>query len=199
MDQKYGEFVGVDSLYFAVLSADSEAAYTPGTPAILAPVAEIAASAAINKLTTYFDNKAANTFVTEGPTELKIVVPNIDAETLATILGKDYVTADGVVYDDGAANPPDVAIGFRYNMGTSGYRYYWYYKGTFAGGEESAATKKDNVDPKNYELTFTAIPTTHEFSVDGTTKALKRVFGDTADTNFDETGWFTSVPVPAAA
>jgi phi13 family phage major tail protein len=199
MDEKYGEFIGVDSLNFALITADTEAAYTPGTPAVLAPVAEIAAKVPINKVATYYDNKAANNYVAEGPTEIKVVVSNLDAENLATILGKDYVTADGVVYDDGQANPPECALGFRYNMGTAGYRYYWYLLGTFSGGEEAAVTKKDNVDVKTYELTFTALPTTHKFLVDGENKSLKRIFGDTADANFDETGWFTTIPTPVEA
>lgn len=196
MDQKYGEFVGVDSLYFAILSANDDSNYTPGTPEVLAPAAEVAAAVGTNQVTTYYDNEVANNYTVEGPTEIKVVVPNVPAERLAKLLGKDYVIADGVVYDNGQADPPELALGFRYNMGKRGYRYYWYYVGTFRGGTEEAATKSDNVDAKTYELTYTAVKTTKKFTVDGEEKRLKRVFGDTADTNFDPTGWFTAVPVP---
>ena len=199
MEQKYGEFVGVDSLYFARVTRDDEGGYLAGTPRVLAPAAEVAAAVGINKLTTYYDNVAANNYVTEAATEITMVVANLDAETLAEILGKAFDEAAGRVFDGGVANPPKCALGFRYNMGSAGYRYYWYFGGTFAGGEEAATTKKEDVDIKNYELTFTAIPSAYKFTVGADTLQLKRVFGDTADAAFDATGWFTQVQVPGAA
>lgn len=198
MDQKYGEFVGVDSLYYALVTQDNDSGYVAGTPKFLAPTAEVAASVGTNKLPTYYDNKPGNNYTTEGPTEVKVVVSNVFAEAMAELLGKIYDDASGRVFDSGAANPPDIALGFRYNMGTDGFRYYWYFKGTFAGGEEAAVTKKDNVEVKTYELTFTALPTDYKFTVDGELKALKRVFGDTADDAFDGTGWFSQVQTPEA-
>ena len=106
MDQKYGEFVGVDSLYFARVSKNDSAGYIAGTPRILAPAADVAAAVGINKLTTYYDNLAANSYVTEAATEITMVVANMDAETLAEILGKTFDPATGRVFDAGTANPP---------------------------------------------------------------------------------------------
>ena len=199
MDQKYAEFVGVDSLYFARVTQDDSGGYVAGTPRILAPAAEVAAAVGINKITTYYDNQAANNYVTEAATEIKMVVANIDAETMAEVLGKTFDAASGRVFDGGVANPPVCALGFRYNMGSAGYRYYWYFAGTFSGGEEAAVTKKEDVDAKNYELTFMAIPSTYKFTVGSDQISLKRVFGDTADAAFDPDGWFTQVQVPGAA
>lgn len=199
MDQKYGEFVGVDSLYFALITADTALAYTAGTPTYLAPVAEIAGSPKVSKKVTYYDNAPANTFTTEAETEIKVVISNVPADVAATLLGKYYDAATGRVLDTGSANPPDVALGFRYYMGTNGYRYYWYLKGTFSGGSEDAKTKEADVDAKTYELTFTAITTTYQFTVNGESKPMKRVYGDTADTAFDASGWFAQVQTPTTA
>jgi phi13 family phage major tail protein len=198
MEKKYGEFIGVDNLVYALLTKDDSTGYTAGTPKVLAPAAEVAAAATVNKLTTYYDNVASNTYVTEGETEIKAVVANIDAKAMAEILGKFFDVTTGRVIDAGSANPPACALGFRYNMGSSGYRYYWFLHGTFAGGEEAATTKKDDVDVKNYELTFTAVPTDYKFTVDGKLSQVKRVFGDTAEASFDPTGWFTQVQIPGA-
>lgn len=198
MDQKYGEFVGVDNLVIARVTQNDSDGYSAGTPEVLAPVAEVAAAAGINKMTTYYDNVAANSYVTEAATEISIVAANVPAEVMALVLGKDFDEVSGRVFDDGSANPPEFALGFRYNMGSNGYRYYWYYVGTFAGGEEAAVTKREDVEVKNYELTFTAIPTTYKFTVGDSTKVLKRVFADTADEAFDPTGWFTQVQVPGS-
>lgn len=196
MEQKYGEFVGVDNLVYALISKNLDDEYVAGTPKKLAPAAEVASAPTINSLTTYYDNDAANTYTTEGPSEISVVVSNVPADVLAEILGKDYVEAEGRVYDEGVANPPEVALGFRYNMGKNGYRYYWYHVGTFAGGTEEAATKNENVDAKTYELTYTALKTNKKFTVGSKTMKLKRVFADTADANFDPSGWFDQVQVP---
>jgi len=196
MDQKYGEFIGVDNLYIAEITEDSDDAYEADTPEYLAPVAEIGGTPEVSNITTYYDNKAANNYVTEGKTELKIVVANLPAEMMAMILGKDFNAGNGRVYDSGEPDPPDLALGFRYNMGKSGYRYYWYYKGNFSGGVEEAITKKESLEIKTYTLTFTAMSTQYLFEVEYDDKALKRVYADTAETAFDETGWFEQVQTP---
>lgn len=197
MDQKYGEFVGVDNLHYAIVTANTDDTYTTGVPKKLAPVAEIASETETNNKTTYYDNSAANNYVTEGMTTVQIIIPNLDAETLAEILGKTYLA--GIVWDGGQAEPPEVAIGFRYNMGKDNYRYYWYHVGTFAGGAEEAKSKEADVEVKTYTLTYTAVTTAKEFTVGGKSIRLKRAFTDSADaeTTTPET-WFQSVKMPGA-
>ena len=199
MDQKYGEFVGVSDLHYALITSDATAGYVAGTPAPLAPVAEIAGSPVIAKKVTYYDNQPANTFTTEAETEVKVIVSNVPAQLAAILLGKYYDAASGRVLDTGKANPPNAALGFRYDMGTDGYRYYWYLKGTFSGGSEEAKSKETDVDIRTYELTYTAIVTTHNFTVDGKSEGIKRVYGDTADEAFDADGWFDQVQTPDTA
>ena len=196
MADQYGEFVGVDNLYYALITADTTAAYTAGTPTTLAPVAEIAGSPTVNKKTTYYNNKPRTTYTTEGETEITVTVSNVPAQTAAILLGKYYDATTGRVLDTGEANPPNIALGFRYNMGVDGYRYYWYLKGTFSGGSEDAKSKETDVDVKTYELTFTAVTTEHEFTVNSESKSMKRVYADTADDAFVATSWFTQVQTP---
>ena len=199
MEQKYGEFVGVDNLYYALITTDTSSEYIAGTPVYLAPVAEIAGSPEIDNTTTYYDNKAANNFVTEGKTELTITVANIPANVMATLLGKSYDEATGRVYDSGEATPPAVAVGFRYNMGANGYRYYWYLNGTFSGGTEDAQSKADKIEVKTYDLTYEAVTTSHEWTIDGESTSLKRVFADTANNAFNAEGWFDQVQTPSTS
>jgi phi13 family phage major tail protein len=199
MDQKYGEFIGVDNLHYALVSANDSDTYTAGAVEVLAPAAEIAQSPETNSTPTYYDNMPADSYVSEGKTDIKVVIPNLDSKTYATIVGKMYDTTTGQVYDNGNPNPPEIALGFRYNMGKNNYRYYWYLVGKFMAGEESAVTKKDNVEVKTYELTFTAYLTAKEFTVGGKTMPLKRIFADTSDANFKNAStWFSTVPVPVA-
>ena len=86
--KKYGEFVGVDNLYYALISADTAAAYTAGTPEYLAPVAEIAGEPEVANKTTYYENKPANNYVTEGKTELNVTVSNVPAQLAAILPGQ---------------------------------------------------------------------------------------------------------------
>jgi len=199
MPDQYGEFIGVEDVYIAEVQQDDADGYAADTPEYLAPAADITGSPAINSATQYYDNKPRVTYVSEGPTEHKIVVQGLSAEMMARLTGKYYNDANGRVYDTGEPNPPDFALMFKFNKGADGYRYYSFLKGTFAGGAEQATTKKDSIEPKTYELTYTAVTTIHKFTVNGEQKSMKRVFGDTADAAFDPTGWYTQVQTPDIA
>ncbi|WP_085833842.1 major tail protein [Clostridium merdae] len=199
MDKKYAEFVGVDNLHYAKITEDSEANYTTEVPKYLAPTAEISSEVEIENTPTYYDNVAAFNYVSEGTTTLTVTVSGVPANTAAELLGKDYDEANGMVLDDGVPTPPEIALSFRFNKGAEDYRYYQYMKGTFSGGAEEAASKSGSVDIKTYELTYTAVVTTHKFAVGGKQKGLKRIFADTDDVNFKvatATGWFAKVQTP---
>lgn len=199
MDKKYAEFVGVDSLHYAKITEDSEGEYTAETPKYLAPTAEIGSEVEIENTPTYYDNVAGFNYVSEGTTTLTVTVSGVPAKTAAELLGKDYDEANGMVLDDGVPTPPDVAVSFRFNKGAEDYRYYQYLKGMFSGGAEEAASKSGSVDAKTYELTYTAVVTTHKFAVNGKQKGLKRIFADTDDTNFKQStaaNWFKKVQTP---
>lgn len=194
---EYGEFVGVDSLYYAPVQTDTEAAYVAGTPQYLAPAAEIAGGAATNSTPTFYDNLPSDIYVNEGVTNLNITIKGIPAELAAFLLGKDYDSASGRVYDSGKPNPPVLALGFRFEKGPNeNYRYYWYLKGRFVGGNEEATSRGENVTVKTYQLTFAAITTVHKWTVNGKVKPLKRIFAETTDEAFDPDGWFEAVQTP---
>lgn len=196
MDRKYGEFVGVDSLHYAIVTKDDADGYVADTPEYLAPAAEIAAETETNNTPTYYDNKPGNNYVSEGVTTLTITVSGIPGKLAAKLLGKDFDAVSGRVMDGGIPNPPDVALGYRAGIGKSDYRYSWYLKGTFSGGAEEAATKAADVDIRTYELTFTAVVTTKEWTINGESKGLKKISGDTTETAFSPTGWFSQVQTP---
>ena len=199
MDKKHDEFVGVDSLHAAVVNVDTEAEYSADKPEYLAPTAEITGSAEVENKPTYYDNVAANNYITEGVTTLNITISGVHAEVAAKYLGKKFDAATGRVYDDGKPNPPDVALSFRFNKGKNEYRYYQYLKGTFSGGAEEASSKSNSIDVKTYQMTFTAVTTTHKWTIDEVLKALKRIYGDTTDEALDVSTWFNAVQTPDTA
>lgn len=196
MDKQYDEFVGVDSLHAAMITEDTEQAYTTEEPEYLAPTAEIVGNAELSATPTHYDNLPANNYISEGATVLTLIVSGLPADKMAKYLGKYYDPASGRVLDVGDPDPPDVALSFRYDKGKNGHRYYQYLKGKFSGGAEEATTRKTNVDIKTYQLTYTAVVTAKQWEVDGETRPMKRIFADTTDPAFNPSGWFNQVQTP---
>lgn len=196
MNKEYGEFIGVDSIHVAIITEDSETNYIAEKPEYFAPAAEITGEPEIESTPTYYDNVPQDNYITEGVTNLKVIVSGVSANMMAKYLGKHYDVATGRVLDTGEPNPPDVALSFRFNKGKEDYRYYQYLKGKFSGGSEEATTKKKGIDIKTYTMTFTAVTTTHKWIVDGVLKQMKRIFADTTDAAFNPAGWFNQVQTP---
>jgi len=196
LDKKYGEFVGVDNVHVAVIIEDSLDNYRTETPEYLAPVAEIAGEPEIETTPTYYDNVAGFNYVTEGTTPLTCTFSGVPARLAAKLLGKPYDAATGRVLDTGKPNPPYCALSFRYNKGPEDYRYYQYSKGNFSGGAEEAASQSNSVDVRTYQMTYTAVVTTHQWLIDGIMQGLKRIFGETTDENFSPNGWFMQTQTP---
>jgi len=195
---EFRQTVGLDNLYAAQILTDDADAFTTDTPFSLAPVAEAVATPSTDSQTQYFDNQPYDTLQSEGDTEVALKISNLPAEYHALLTGNTFDAATGRVLDSAEGNPPEFALGFRSKKANGSYRYYWFLKGTFAAPKDEASTQKDTPDPKMVELVYRAIKTVHKFTVDGIAKSFKRVWGDEDTANFDETGWFSSVQIPAS-
>ena len=200
MDKKYGEFVGVRKLHVAPVTADDATAYTAGTPEYCAPASEISIAAPSDATPEYYDNVAGVCYNSEGMTALKIIVSGLPAAKVAEYTGKYYDETTGRVIDNGNPNPPDYALSFLFDKGPDGARYYQYLKGSFTGGEEIGKTKtRDGVTVNTYQLTYNAVTTTHEWTVDGKSTGVKRIYADSMDANFNGgDDWFSAVQTPSA-
>lgn len=196
MEPKYGEFVGVDNVYAAIITTDTREEYVAEEPEYFAPVAEITGESETENTPTYYDNVPGFNYVSEGVTTLTCTFSNVPAQLAAKYLGKHYDEATGRVLDTGIPTPPSVALSFRYNKGPSEYRYYQYLKGTFSGGAEEAATKTNTVDIRTYQMTYTAVVTAKQYQIGEEVKGLKRIYADTDDVNFTSamaSAWFNAV------
>ena len=198
-----GEFksvVGIDQVYYALVTQDNSDGYTAGTPAILAPAIKMSAEPNVSNDTQYADNKAFDVMVGEGETKLTFDATAIPIQTLATLLGKQFDAATGRIFDAGGeAVPPDVALGFRSKKSNGSYRYFWYLKGKFSAPKEEADTQAEKMTPKPAQLMYTAVNTIETFDLGdgGAEKSVKRIVGDQDTTNFDESGWFSEVQTPS--
>ncbi|MBI5933256.1 MAG: Ig-like domain-containing protein [Chloroflexi bacterium] len=196
----YKSVLGADNLYYALVTQDDVSAYAAGTPAYLAPLANITIKSKTGMKTQYFDNVAMEVLTSEGESEAEIEIQGLPLATKAILLGKTFDSATGRMFDDGGGTPPYVALGYRALKSDGTYKHYWYLKCLFTPPDEEAASKADAPDPKNAKLKLTAIFTTYEWDVDGagTMRGVKSVQGDTAVTEFDESTWFDAVQVPSA-
>ena len=190
-------FVGVDNIYYALVTQDDANAYAAGTPAYLAPAMTITQTPKSNSKVQYADNQPFDSMSSEGETELDVEITGMMLDALATLLGRVYDAANGQMFDNGGT-PPDVALGFRAKRRDGLYRYYWFLKGNFQAPPEEQATETDTPDPKSTKMKFTAIRTIHQFALSGSiTDSVKRTVGDTADENFTTAStWFDNVRVP---
>ena len=112
MTNNYKSVLGVDMLYYATVT-DSSSAYTPGTPAYLAPLATISFKPKASTKTQYFDNIAMDSLFSEGESEGEIEIQGLPLDVKAALLGKTWDSANGRMYDDGGVVPPYFAVGFR--------------------------------------------------------------------------------------
>lgn len=189
-------YIGVDSVYYALVTQDDASAYVADTPAYLAPIMTVTHTPKVNSKVQYADNQPYDSMSSEGETEMEIELTGLSLQLQAILTGKIYDAASGRMFDHGGT-PPDVAFGFRAKRRDGLYRYFWYLKCTPQAPTEEQATETDTPDPKSTKLKFTAIRTIYQWDLDGSvTDSAKRVVGDTEDANFSATTWFDDVQVP---
>ena len=170
----YKSYVGVDQVYYALVTQDDESAYAAGTPAYLAPVMHVAQAPKVSSKVQYADNQPFDAMSAEGETELDVEITGLPHSVEAVILGKIWDEVNDRLYDHGG-QAPYVALGFRAKKSDGTYRYYWFLKGQFSAPSEEQATQADAPDPKSIKVKFTAVRTVYEFGLDGgTTVACQR-------------------------
>lgn len=190
-------FVGVDSIYYALVTQDDADAYAAGAPAAFAPAMNVAQAPKTNSKVQYADNQPFDAMNSKGETEMDLEITGLPLDIQAAILGDTYDAATGR-YFEGGGEAPYVALGFRAKKRGGDYRYYWFQKGAFQPPSEEQATETDTPDPKSTKLKFIAIRTTHVFAFTGSLDdSVKRVVGETSDASFSATTWFDAVQVPS--
>ena len=208
-NQIIGEIISCDSLYIAAITADTDAAYTPGTPEPFAPVGEVKYDPKVSTASSSYDGIVMFNYLAEGISETTVTVSGLAEKLIAKITGKSYDPTTGIVYDSGdLSHTPSYALGYRVEIGTGAFKYFWLLKGKFYVSATDAKTKGEKIDPIATEVTFLPTRTVHKWAVPdpsdttGTGKITigqKRVIGDTNDSAFTGSAeWFTAVQVPPA-
>jgi len=202
MTEKQYSIVGVDNVYYALVTQDDDDAYAAGTPIKLTQTMELKGTTEIDSQTQWADNAAHDVVDAEGNTNFEVIAPNIGEDVAAILLGEVHDVATGRVFDD--ADPtqaPYFALGYRFKKRNGSYRYRWYLKCRATKPDEEAQSESDKVNLKTTTLKITAVKTNYKFDVVGDAsrmQGVKRVHGDEDLTNFDGASWFSAVQVPVA-
>ena len=128
------EFRGVEDLYYAEVTEDSETQFSTGTPKRLSYTAKIAKEVESSSETHYYDNKGMIVVNAKGAETFTLTVAPPKLETLADITGQ--------AFDSDC----------------------WKYKGQFSIPSEEVNTESDSIDTTNTELTYTAVNTIYKFA-----------------------------------
>jgi phi13 family phage major tail protein len=197
---EYKSVIGLDKLYYALVTTDSPAAYLGGTPKWLAPAATAKVATTVNTTEQYADDGVFDSSSAESTSVVDIEVTNVPLVTAAELLGKTYNATNGMLVEGSGANAPDCALSFRSKKSNGKYRYVQYLKGKFSQADEEFATTEASPAPKTMKLKFTAFNTIHPFqTATGKTETVKvvKVDEDVTASAALIAAWFTAVQVPA--
>ena len=192
------DFIGIDQLYYAVITKDDSSGCTYGDPAPFAPVASLSKTTTSETVNSYYDNGIYRTLASESQDEYTINTPALDLATLAEITGKVIDETTSALLDSGEPETKYFALLFRAQLSDYTYRYYCISKCSFAVPDEEITGKGESIEPTGQELTVTSVPTIFKYSIGGTSKGIKRIIADERDGKVDVSKWYDAVPVPGA-
>lgn len=187
--------IGVDMLYAALITQDSNSGTEYATPVWLQGINNIGYDPGTNTQTYDADDGAYATYSADGNSVATIKIADLSPENRAMLLGL-IQTAQGVVESGNSDNPPEMALGWRSQKSNGAYRYVWLVKGKFSKSAETYTTKGSaGVTFNDTEILFTALNRAsdgkkrREIDSDDTKIPVGLTNAMLADT---ETGWFSS-------
>ena len=136
--------IGLDKLFVAPITEDSNGNETYGTPVQLAKAISAELSVELNEAILYADDGQAESVKEFKSGTLSLNIDDLGHANAALLLGAE-VDENGVLISRGEDNPTYVAVGFRARKANGKYRYFWLYRVQFAVPGTSLATKGDSI------------------------------------------------------
>ena len=136
--------IGLDDLYFAPITEDTNGEETYGTPVKLAKAISAEISAEIAEAILYADDSAAESVKAFKSGKITLGIDELGTANAAALLGST-VDSKGVLVSTTEDVTPYAAVGFRAMKANGKYRYFWLYKVQFAIPSDSLQTKGDSI------------------------------------------------------
>ncbi len=185
--------IGLDKLYYAPITEDSNGNETYGTPVQLAKAISADLSIELNEATLYADDGQAEAVKEFKSGTLSLGVDEIGNEAAAALVGA-RVDSNGVLISSGEDVSNYVAIGFRAKKSNGKYKYYWLYRVLFGIPATNLATKGDSITFSTPTIEGTIL---QRNKVDGANKHLwKAEVTESSDNTSIINAWYTAVYEP---
>ncbi len=185
--------IGLDKLYYAPITEDSNGNETYGTPVQLAKAISADLSIELNEATLYADDGQAEAVKEFKSGTLSLGVDEIGNEAAAALVGA-RVDANGVLISSGEDVSNYVAIGFRAKKANGKYKYYWLYRVLFGIPATNLATKGDSITFSTPTIEGTIL---QRNKADGANKHLwKAEVTESNDNALIINAWYTAVYEP---
>lgn len=152
---KKGVTVGLDKLYYAIMTDETTESYA--TPKAFPGAIQLNVTPTTNSATLYSDDQASEVADSLGDIQVSLNVEDVPTEIQADLLGHT-VDEKGVLVKSKNDYAPYVAIGYRRRKSNGKYRYVWNYKGKFRPGAEEAKTKTDTPEFQTPTIEATFLP-----------------------------------------
>lgn len=136
--------IGLDKLYYAPITEDSNGNETYGTPVQLAKAISAELSIELNEATLFADDGQAEAVKEFKSGTLSLGVDDLGNENAVALVGA-RIDANGVLVSSGQDVSRYVAIGFRAKKSNGKYKYFWLYRVLFGIPATSLATKGDSI------------------------------------------------------
>lgn len=136
--------IGLDKLYYAPITEDSNGNETYGTPVQLAKAISAELSIELNEATLFADDGQAEAVKEFKSGTLSLGVDDLGNENAVALVGA-RIDANGVLVSSGEDVARYVAIGFRAKKSNGKYKYFWLYRVLFGIPASSLATKGDSI------------------------------------------------------
>ncbi len=136
--------IGLDKLYYAPITEDSNGNETYGAPVQLAKAISADLSIELNEATLFADDGQAEAVKEFKSGTLSLGVDDIGNDAAAALVGA-RIDANGVLVSSGEDVSNYVAVGFRAKKSNGKYKYYWLYRVLFGTPATNLATKGDSI------------------------------------------------------
>ena len=136
--------IGLDKLYYALITEDENGEKTYGTPVQLAKAISAELSVELAEATLYADDGASEVVKEFKSGTLSLGVDDI-GPSVASDLSGVTIDKNNVIIASSEDTTSPVAIGFRAKKSNGKYKYFWLYRVKFGIPASSLATKGDSI------------------------------------------------------
>ena len=187
--------IGLDKLYYAIITEDTNGDETYGVPIPLAKAIKADLSVELAEATLYADDSAAEVVKEFKQGTLSLGIADIGV-TAAKDLSGAHIDDNGVVISGGEDSGKPVAIGFRAKKSNGKYRYFWLYRVVFGIPATNLATKGDSISFQTPTIEGTVL-CRNKLDIQGNHPWKAEVTGDDSGVLTSViTDWYTQVYEP---